>query len=115
MQFILGDQVQIDEDFDGSVTIAGWDYEGSIESHIFEVVSFEEFQKHHSGFAKKVKAGPTGKDTFLKYTHPDGVDRVFVLYPSTALAVTEPASPVCRCPIRRLWAGMGHYTGCAEI
>ena len=112
MQFILGDKVQIDEDFDGSITIAGWDYEGSIEEHIFEVVSFEEFQKYHAAFAKKVKAGPTKKDVFLKCILE--TDTIFVLYPSTALAVIEPASPVCRCPIRRLWAGSGHYTGCAE-
>jgi hypothetical protein len=111
--FILGDQVQIDEEFEGSVTIAGWDCQ-NIEDCVFEIVSIEEFQQCHPQLAKKVKARPTKKDTYLRCIFPDDSDKVFVMYPSTALAVIEPASPVCRCPIKRLWAGMGHYTGCAE-
>ncbi len=113
MQFILGDKVQIDEEFDGSITVAGWDRD-DLEDCIFEVVSFEEFQKARPRFAKKVKHGPTKKDIFLKCIEPDPDDNIFVFYPSTALALVEQASPICRCPIDRLWGGLGHYTGCAE-
>lgn len=117
--FLLGDKVMIDEEFDGSVTVAGFSGQ-DIEDWIFEVVSFEEFQEARPEVAKRVKNGPTKSDIFLiQSEHIEGQplpDRLlpFVMYPSTALSLVEQAQPICRCPIKRLWGGAGHYTGCAE-
>jgi hypothetical protein len=114
--FNLGDQVRIKDDFEGSITVSEWGEKGiSVENCLFEVVSFEEYQKCHPNFAKRVKKGPTGKDAFLKRLYPKPDSNVFVLYPSTSLGLVEEAIKECKCPINRLWAGRGHYTGCPEI
>lgn len=109
--FVLGDKVQIDPEFEGSIVIAGWN-DTNLENHLFEIVSLEEFCEKHPRLAKKVK-NTRGKNTFLKCVKPDN-NEIFVIHPSTALEVVEEAPPICRCPVKRLWAGLGHYTGCVE-
>ena len=66
-KFNLGDSVKIDEDFEGSVTVAGWDKK-NIEKYTFEVVPFEDYRKTNPKFAKAVKNNPSSKgEVFLKH------------------------------------------------
>jgi len=112
MLFGLGDIVELDEDFDGSITVAGWKRD-DFEECSFEVASLEEFMDCHPQMAEKVKNGRTGKDIFLKCIRPEPDDIVFVMQPISALNLVE-AGLVCKCPIQRLFRGGGHYTGCPE-
>lgn len=105
--FKLGDKVEISQEFEGSITVSGWNQK-EIEGCIFEVVSSDEFGKKHPKFAKVVKAKPARGEIFLKYH-----DEIFVLCPASALSIVE-AAEICNCPIARLWAGNGHYDGCPE-
>jgi hypothetical protein len=108
-QFNAGDQVKIDEEFEGSVTVAGWK-SPEIENFIFEVTTFDDYRKVNPKFAKTVKDKPsTGGEVFLKHE-----STVFVLSPSHALRIVKKAPPQCRCPIFQLWNGKGHYTSCPE-
>lgn len=105
--FKLGDKVEISEDFEGSITVSGWDKK-DIEGCVFEVVSSEIFAAKHPKFSKVVKSKPNRGEIFLSYH-----DEVFVLCPASCLSIVE-AAKVCNCPITRLWAGNGHQKGCPE-
>lgn len=111
--FGLGDIVELNEDFEGSITVAGWKSNDSFEDCTFEVASFEEFTSCHPKMAKKVKNGRTGKDIFLKCIRPDPDSTVFIMRPISALMLVE-AGLICKCPIQRLFRGRGHYSGCPE-
>jgi len=108
-KFNLGDSVKIDEDFEGAVTVAGWDKK-DIENYIFEVVPFEDYRKTNPKFAKTVKNNPSSNgEIFLKHD-----TTVFVFSPTKALRIVDKAPVICRCPIRQLWNGAGHDANCSE-
>jgi len=109
--FNLGDQVELDDDFEGTIQVAGWDTD-EFSGVVFEVVSIEEFKNVNPKIANIVAKGRTKDDIILKAVTPGYEDKPFAMRPIKALALVE-AAVVCRCPIIRLMR-VGHYTGCVE-
>ena len=113
MDFNIGDTVELNEDFEGSITVAGWD-RNDIGDCTFKVASLEEFMICNPKIAKRVKDGRTGNDIFLMCLRPNPTNKVFVMYPKSALILIDKAKLICDCCILRLWRGDGHYASCPE-
>lgn len=108
--FNIGDHVKVADDFEGSITVAGW-RRPDIQLYTFEVVSFDDYQKTNPEFAKIIKKQPAKQgEVFLRYH-----DEIFALSPTKALSLVQAADAICNCPINQLWAGRGHNTICPEF